>query len=109
MEHDPAYQRTENAFHDEELDRQLAAILKRYDADGDGKLNRQELNLLRIHIETFSNAEPEWLVGRKVLVAPLLSKQFPTVEAILNTYDTNHDGALDATELKALAHAVQKP
>ena len=67
METDPAYQREETAVQSDQLDLQVRAILKRYDGDGDGRLDRAELERLRTAVRAFTEAmgSPDnvWLVG----------------------------------------------
>ena len=108
MERDPDYQRGEKATQDDQLDIQLRAIFKRYDHNGDRRLDREELELLRSAVHAFSQAPPQMLQGRTILVAPLLSKDFPSVEAILTKYDPEKRGGLDAAGLKGLANDIQK-
>ena len=108
MERDPAYQREEKAVRQDELDAQLQAIFKKYDRSGDGRLDRDELEAIRNTVRMFSEAPPSMLAGRKILVAPLLTRDFPPAAQILKKYDANKDGALDAAEFKALAVDIQK-
>lgn len=108
MEKDPAYQREQNAWNANQLDVQLKEIMQQFDLNGDGKLDQEELDGLRAKVALFSQAPPEMLSGHKILVAPLLSKNFPSVPIIIQKYDTNHDGSLNVGELKALAHDIQE-
>ncbi len=108
MERDPAYQREEKAVRQDELDALSKAIFKKYDLSGDGRLDRDELEAIRIGVRMYSEAPPSMLAGRKILVAPLLTKDFPPAAQILKKYDANKDGALDAAEFKALAADIQK-
>jgi Ca2+-binding EF-hand superfamily protein len=108
MERDPEYQHEKQSRDASALDEQLKEIMKRFDIDGDGKLNQHELEMLTARVSIYSQAAPEVLAGHKILVAPLLSKQFPSVPAILEKYDADHDGKIDLKELKALARDVQK-
>jgi len=108
MENDPDYQRGKQSWDALQLDEQLKKIMERFDANGDGKLDRHELEQLETQVTIFAQAAPEILAGHKVLVAPLLSKHFPSVPTILQTYDTDRDGKLDLRELNALAEAVRK-
>jgi Ca2+-binding EF-hand superfamily protein len=108
MKKDPKFQQEEASLNLEQLDIQLAEIVKRFDRNGDGKLNREELQWLRSSVLVFSQADPGSLAGHKILVAPLLSKHFPSEDNLLKHYDANHDGGLDANELRLVAHDVQK-
>ena len=56
----------------------------------------------------FSEAPSEMLSGRKILVAPLMTKNFPVISTVLKKYDVNGDGALDTNELMALAQDIKK-
>ena len=47
------------------------------------------------------------LQGRKILVAPLIAKNFPSVQTIFQKHDANRDGGLSINELESLAHAIQ--
>jgi hypothetical protein len=108
MERDPAYQRDQKSVREDEMNTQLAATLKRYDRNGDGKLDEGELEWLRTRVVAFSEAAPEMLKGRENLVAPFFTRNFPAVPSLLKQYDANHDGALDADELRAFARDLQK-
>jgi len=107
MERDPGYQREEKALREEQLDTQLQAIFKKYDRNGDGRLDRNELEALRRDVILYSGAPPEMLSGRKIPVAPLLTKAFPAADALLKKYDTRHQGGLELAGLKALAKDLQ--
>ena len=108
MEQDSAYQREESIAREDQLATQLPEIFKKFDSNGDSRLDREELELLRRSVLLYSGAVPEILVGRKILLAPLLTKDFPSVDQILKKYDINKDGALDAAEFKALAADIHK-
>jgi len=108
MEQDPAYQKEQKAWNADQLDIQLKDIMQKFDVNGDGKLDPEELEHLKIQVSAFSQAPPEVFAGHKILVAPLKSKNFPSVPAILQKYDTNHEGSLNAGELKALAQDIRK-
>ena len=108
MEKDPAYLQEEKSVNDEQLEVQIGALVKKYDRNADGKLDGTELAELRSSVVMYSSAPPELLAGRKVPVAPLMSKNFPSVPALLKKYDVNKDGGLNATELKTLALDLQK-
>jgi Ca2+-binding EF-hand superfamily protein len=108
MEKDPAYQREKDAFDAEELRDQIPAIIKKFDRDNNGKLDASELEPLRSHVMVFVDAPPEMLSRRKILVAPLISRRFPPVPALLKKYDANGDGCIDADELKKLANDLQR-
>ena len=81
--------------------------MQRFDRDGDGKLDGDELENLKAQVNVYSQAPPQMLAGRKILVAPLLSKNFPSVPAMLKKYDVDHDGRLETAELEALALDIQ--
>ena len=108
MQNDPAYQRQEENWKTTQLEDQIERILQRYDSDQNGRLDRTELERLRIHVRLYSEAPAQMLAGRKILVAPLMIKNFPTVSAILQRHDANHDGALNKGELNDFALSIQK-
>jgi Ca2+-binding EF-hand superfamily protein len=108
MEKDPAYQHAEQNRNAEMLGDQLPEIMKRYDRNGDGKLDREELNYLHTQVLMFSSADPAMLAGKKILLAPLLTKNFPSVDEILKKYDQNGTGTVNMEGLKALAKDIQK-
>jgi Ca2+-binding EF-hand superfamily protein len=109
MKKDPVYQEEQKTFGDVELQVQTKAIFDRYDANKDGKLDSDELATLVTVVRTFSDAPPEMLRGRTILVAPLLSKDFPQVPALLKKYDVDRDGTLSLDELRALANDIKRP
>lgn len=108
MERDPDCQREAKAAQEDELDTQLRAIFKKFDLNGDGRLDSDELERLRSAVSMYSHATPQMLAGRTIPVAPLLSKRFPSVESLLKKYDTQRAGGLDAAGLKAVATDLQK-
>lgn len=108
MESNPDYQREQTVQDNDQLKVQVKAIMQKFDRNGDGKLDRGELDNLKAQVPTFSQAPPEMLSGRKILVAPLLGKNFPSVPTILKKYDANQDGSLNVGELDTLAQAVQQ-
>jgi Ca2+-binding EF-hand superfamily protein len=107
MEKDPDYQQENAAWDTNQLDAQLKEIMQKYDLNGDGKLDRDELERLKVQVNVFSQASPEMLAGHKIPLAPLISKNFPTVSTILQKYDTNSDGGLEIDELKHFAEEIQ--
>jgi hypothetical protein len=108
MEKDPEYQRETEASTQDQLESQLRAIFKRFDANGDGLLDQNEPERLRRDIFVYSEFPPKMLIGRAKIVAPLLTKSLPVADRLLWQYDINRDGALDMGELKALANDIQK-
>jgi len=82
--------------------------MQKYDVNGDGKLDRDELENLRARVNIFSQVTPEMLAAHKIPEALLISKNFPTVSAILQKYDTNRDGGLEIEEFRNLAEDMQK-
>jgi Ca2+-binding EF-hand superfamily protein len=108
MKRDPAYETQQQAISNLDLDAQITAILRQFDRSRDGKLDPEELERLSRTVAVFSDAKPEWLKGKTVLVAPLLSKQFPPTASILDQFDADKDGHINETELKALARQIRK-
>jgi hypothetical protein len=108
MEDRGTFKREQKAVQKDLLDPQLEALMGRYDRDGDGKLGRQELQLVKTHVTSFLNLGPENFANKKIYVTPLLSRKFPSVDVVLSKYDLNKDGALDLGELKAFALDLQK-
>jgi len=108
MEQDPDYQHEMTTWDTGQFDVQLKAIMQKYDVNRNGQLDRDELENLRARVNIFSQATPEILAAHKMPEAPLISKNFPTVSAILQKYDTNRDGGLEIEELKYLAEDIQK-
>jgi hypothetical protein len=100
---DPGYQREQQAGRAEQLEVQVQAILKRYDRNGDSRLDPEELQALRNAVLLYVEAPPAVSGRGKSLLAPLLTKRFPSVEKILKTYGAQQAGGLDAAGLKALA------
>ena len=108
MQKDPGYQREETVRKREQFEIQLEKIMQQFDQNGDGKLDREELKRLRAQVVLFLQAPPEMLATHNIPVAPLLSKDFPSVSIILQKYDANHDGGLETNELKTFAQDVHK-
>jgi Ca2+-binding EF-hand superfamily protein len=108
MEKSSEFQREERRSREELLLPQLQALVKRYGHDGDGKLSRRELELVKARVALFLETSSERLERERAYVAPLLTKEFPSVEKLLQKYDANHDGALDVTELKAFAEDIRR-
>lgn len=108
MEKDPAYQQSEQDWREIQLYSQVREILKEFDHNGDGKLDRSELESLRAQVVLFADAAPETLPKKNFAIRPLLTKKFPSVAAILEKYDPNKIGGLDLVGLKSLAHDTQK-
>lgn len=103
---------TAAAAREQLLEMQMAAVIKRYDQDGDGQLNLAELKTLAQKIALFTEAKANYpqLKQTKSLadLEPLLSKNFPAAETILERYDLNRDRKIDAAELAALARQTAK-
>jgi Ca2+-binding EF-hand superfamily protein len=108
MQKDPSYQREETTWQTERLDTQLEKIMQQFDQNGDGKLDLRELEHLRSQVQLYSTAPPEILTNHDILVAPLLTRHFPPVSVMLRKYDANHDGGLEANELKIFAQEIEK-
>ncbi len=108
MEKDPAYRREETVIQEKQLDAQLEAILRRYDVNQDGKLDKVELNTLKNWALSYSQAPPEMLAGRQLLLAPLITRDFFSETVILRKYDANTNGGLAASELKIFARELRK-
>ncbi len=108
MEKDPDYKQEKTAWDTDQLDVQINQIMQKFDLNGDGKLDRDELEHLKTDVNVYSEAPPEMLKGRKILVAPFMTKNFPSVSTILQKYDANNDGSLNIIELKTLAQDIQK-
>lgn len=108
MEQDPDYQHEMTTWDTGQFDVQLKEIMQKYDVNGDGKLDRDELENLRARVNIFSQVTPEMLAAHKIPEALLISKNFPTVSAILQKYDTNRDGGLEIEEFRNLAEDMQK-
>jgi Ca2+-binding EF-hand superfamily protein len=102
------FQREERGYRDDLLVPQLQALVKRFDHDGDGKLSARELERVKLAVAFFLETPSEKLERQKAYVTPVLTKSFPSVETLLNKYDINKDGALDADELKAFAKDIQR-
>jgi len=65
MEKDPDYLAEEESFLAAKRDDQLKEIMLRFDSNGDGELDRDELGWLERQVKLFSHAPPEcWLVIR---------------------------------------------
>jgi Ca2+-binding EF-hand superfamily protein len=108
MQADAGYQREENVLRDQQLEADLKPILKRFDVNQDGKLDESELKTLKSQVAVFADAPPEMLAGRKLPLAPLIVKDFPSETAILKRYDANSDGALDGNEFKTFARELRR-
>jgi Ca2+-binding EF-hand superfamily protein len=108
MKKDPTYQREQQAFDEADLEVQIKAIFERYDANKDGKLDSGELESLVNVVRLYVEAPPEMIRGRKILVAPLLTKDFPAAPALLKKYDVGHDGTLNLDELRTLAKEIKR-
>jgi Ca2+-binding EF-hand superfamily protein len=108
MEKDAGYQQEKSAWEGDQLDIQFKEIMQGFDSNGDGKLDRDELERLKTRVNAFSQAPPEMLKGHKILVAPLIGKTFPEISAVLKKYDSNQDGGLEIEELKIFAKEIQK-
>jgi Ca2+-binding EF-hand superfamily protein len=108
MEKDPDHQSEQETFDTAELDTQIKTMFARFDLNQDGKLDENELNTIAYQVRTFLNASPEMLRGRKLIVAPLVSKDFVRIPELIKKYDSNHDGGLDLNELRTLARGLNK-
>lgn len=108
MEKDPAYQQDQKTWQSEQLEEQIKDIMKKFDRNADGRLDADELAILCAQVTLYSDAPPEMLAGRKVLISPLLSKRFPSAAVLLKQYDAGNIGGLDAAALKSLANTLSK-
>jgi Ca2+-binding EF-hand superfamily protein len=107
MQRDPTYQREEKSRREAELAKQLGEIMTKFDLNGDGKLDVNELTRLHSEVVMYAEAPPGMLAGRKIVVLPFLTKDFPPVSVLMKKYDLNHDGGLNAGELKAFARDLK--
>ena len=103
MEKSPEYRQAKGKFDEAVILPQLETLMRRYDRNGDGKLSRGELEIIRSSVKLFFEAPPsDRLEARKGVLTPLLMEGFPPVDSLLRRYDLDKDGALDLSELKAL-------
>jgi Ca2+-binding EF-hand superfamily protein len=72
---------------------QYQELLKRFDRDGDGRLNEQERQLMRQEVQKRSSQN---------------NANRPSREEVIKRYDKNGDGRLDAQELAALRAQIAK-
>jgi Ca2+-binding EF-hand superfamily protein len=72
---------------------QYQELLKRFDRDGDGRLNEQERQLMRQEVQKRSSQD---------------NANRPSREEVIKRYDKNGDGRLDAQELAALRAQLAK-
>jgi len=59
-------------------------------------------------VRVYTEAPPEMIEDRTILLAPLLCRSFTSVENLLRKYSKRQDGSLDTPGLKALASDIQK-
>ena len=85
----------------------MKEIIRQFDLNKDGRLDREELESLKAQVTAFSQAPPKVLAGYKNPMVPLMTGNFPAVAVILQKYDGNGDGGLEINELKALAQDLQ--
>jgi Ca2+-binding EF-hand superfamily protein len=106
MKDDPEFKRIQRTLEEELLTPQIDALIRRYDRDGDGKFGRRELENVKNQVRSLLNLGPENFPNNKL--TPLITSDFPSVDTLLQKYDRNKDGALDASELRAFALDLQK-
>jgi hypothetical protein len=107
IEKSPQLKREEKALAEDLLGPQIQALIRKYDYDKDGKLGRIELDYVKKQVNVFVNLGPENFPKNNIYVAPLLTRHFPTIDALLKKYDLNKDGSLDAAELIAFARDLR--
>ncbi|EEF57911.1 hypothetical protein [Pedosphaera parvula] len=108
MEKDPDYVNDERSWHTDQLSVQIREIFKRSDLNHDGRLDEEELKVLRQRSLLYAEASPEMIKGKKIVFAPLISRDFPSVSLLLKQYDANHDGYLDENELRTFAGSFKQ-
>jgi Ca2+-binding EF-hand superfamily protein len=108
MQKSAEFQHETQTHQEDVLMPQIEALLRKYDGNKDGKLSARELESVRSAAKFLAENSSERLDRHKTIVAPVLTKDFPTVEKLLKKYDLNKDGALDATELKAFAEDIRR-
>jgi hypothetical protein len=64
------------------------------------------LENVKNQVRSLLNLGPENFPNNKL--TPLITSDFPSVDTLLQKYDRNKDGALDASELRAFALDLQK-
>ena len=101
MKKDPAYQREEQQWENGQIDMLAQEIMKKYDHNGDGRLDKEDLDFLHSQVVMLSDASPDLLKTKKLVIRPLLSKNFPTAAELLKKYG-NKEGTLDLAALKVL-------
>jgi|GEM_PF-3953246 len=89
---------------------ELERIVRRYDHNNDRALDLPELERLRQTIDVYLKADRDMpqLRVRIRFLNPLLSDKLPAASVMLETYDTNKDGKLDAAELSVLAGKLKR-
>jgi hypothetical protein len=108
MKKNPEYLAEQKAWNAAQMDDELNQVLRRFDVNKDGKLDREELAPLKGQVTVFSRASPEMLAAHKNPFRPLLTRNFPEPTLILQKFDANGDGGLEINELKALAQDIQR-
>jgi Ca2+-binding EF-hand superfamily protein len=110
MAKDPTYARAQQAVLVMQTSLEMNRIVRRYDADGDGRLDEPELDNMTRMITLLLTAEREMpqAVERNSLLARLISEKATAALEILKHYDSDKDGKVNADELSALALEIAK-
>ncbi len=110
MAKDPQYAQEEQKLVNQQAAAEMDQVVKRYDRDGDARLDLEELRSLRQAITLYLHAKETLgsVPQRKRVLDPLLNERTPSAEEMLKRYDTDHDQKLSAAELSALAVALRK-
>ncbi len=101
MLRDPEYQQEEKIIVRDAGIFQLEQIIQRYDSDGDGKLNSQELDALYKRVQYYEKAGAQ-NSAKTFLLTPLLSQGLLPAKVMLERFDQNKDGKLDAAEFQLI-------
>jgi Ca2+-binding EF-hand superfamily protein len=109
MAKDPQFAQEEQKLMTQQTGADMEQVVKRYDRDGDARLDLEELRPLRQAITLYLRAKESGIVPqRKPVFDRLVSERTPSAEEVLKRYDTDHDQKLSAAELSALAAALRK-
>ncbi|MDB6016425.1 MAG: Calcium-binding EF-hand-containing protein [Pedosphaera sp.] len=96
------------SLHISNLEAQIPMIIGEYDRNGDRKLDPMELAALRKDALLLAGETSEKFAGQHLLIAPVITTNFPTVATLLKNYDTNGDRSLNSVELLAFARDIKK-
>jgi len=108
MEKDPDYQVKQEAWNAGQREIQLKEMMRRFDLNGDGRLDREELDRLDGRVAAYSRPPSQMWTGHNIPDFSQMTEQFSAAALVLQKFDTNGNSLLEGDELKALAQDINK-